>query len=625
MADGEKKSIVRLGHRLRIYMPYGELIPGMAYLGRRLLENTSNNSFVRAGFVENVAIERLLENPVDLGHVVHAARVPLGVAREPRAPHEETSTMSDSTTKSIPAPFRNEPPIDFAVEKNRQAMQEALQRVAAQLGNDYPLVFGGREIETNERFRSLDPSFFDRLVGTVCAANREHVQQAVAAARDALPAWRDAGAATRAMHLRRLAQALRDQLMDVAAWEVFECGKGWREATGDVCEAIDFCEYYATGAEALEQPQGADVPGEENRFEYLPRGVTAVIAPWNFPLAILTGMTAAALATGNAVVMKPSEQSSVIAALLMRLAQQAEFPPGVLNFLPGRGEIVGAGLVEHPDIAMIAFTGSRAVGTAIHVKAAEVSGRGLGYVKRVIAEMGGKNAIVVDNDADLDEAVLGVVRSAFGYQGQKCSACSRVIVLNEVYDTFLQRLTAAARSLHVGPAESPATDVGPVIDEDSFKKIHEYIAVARKESREVLAVNVGRLAEQGYFIGPHIFAEVSPQARIAQEEIFGPVLAVIRAQDLDQALSIANGTEYALTGGVYSRSPKNLDRVRKEFMVGNLYLNRPITGALVGRHPFGGFKMSGIGTKAGGPDYLLQFVLPRTITENTMRRGFAPE
>lgn len=610
MADGEKQSIVKLGHRLRIYMPYGELIPGMAYLVRRLLENTSNNSFVRAGFIENVAVERLLENPNVIGE---------------RSQIEEKSSDMDTTPRNIPAVFHNEPQIDFAVERNRQAMQDALKVILGQLGKDYPLVIGDREIDSNERFRSLDPSYRDRLVGTVHAANREHVELAVAAAREAFPAWRDLGASKRASFLRRLAETFREHLMELAAWEVYECGKGWRESTGDVCEAIDFCEYYASGAEMLEQPQGADVPGEENRFEYVPRGVTAVIAPWNFPLAILTGMTAAALATGNTVVMKPSEQSSVIAAMLMKMAQQVELPPGVLNYLPGRGEIVGAALVEHPEVHVIAFTGSRAVGTAINVKAADVSARRLGYVKRVIAEMGGKNAIIVDNDADLDEAVLGVVKSAFGYQGQKCSACSRAIVMNEVYDAFLQRLTDAARSLHVGSAESAATDVGPVIDEDSFRKIHEYIAIGRKEGREALAIKVGQLAEQGYFVGPHIFADVPSTARIAQEEIFGPVLAVIRANDLDEALAIANSTEYALTGGVYSRSPANLARVRRELIVGNLYLNRPITGALVGRQPFGGFRMSGIGSKAGGPDYLLQFVVPRTITENTMRRGFAPE
>jgi RHH-type proline utilization regulon transcriptional repressor/proline dehydrogenase/delta 1-pyrroline-5-carboxylate dehydrogenase len=308
----------------------------------------------------------------------------------------------------------------------------------------------------------------------------------------------------------------------------------------------------------------------------------------------------------------------------MEIFQELALPAGVLNYLPGDGSVAGAALVEHPDVATIAFTGSRAVGLAINARAAQVSASGLKSVKHVIAEMGGKNAIIVDADADLDEAVLGVVRSAFGYQGQKCSACSRVIVLAGVYDTFLARLVEATRSLTVGPAEDPATSVGPVIDQESFDRIHGYIELGRKTAREVLAIDVGRLADEGFYIGPHIFADVTADSRLAQEEIFGPVLAVLRAENLDAAFGIFNGTDYALTGGIYSRSPANLDRARRELMVGNLYLNRTITGALVGRQPFGGFKMSGIGTKAGGPDYLLQFVLPRTITENTMRRGFAP-
>jgi RHH-type transcriptional regulator, proline utilization regulon repressor / proline dehydrogenase / delta 1-pyrroline-5-carboxylate dehydrogenase len=349
-----------------------------------------------------------------------------------------------------------------------------------------------------------------------------------------------------------------------------------------------------------------------------------VIAPWNFPLAILTGMTAAALATGNTVIMKPAEQSSVVAALLMDIFCELGLPAGVLNYLPGKGEVAGAALVEHPDVALIAFTGSRSVGLAINAKAADVSQHGAPQVKRVIAEMGGKNAIIVDADADLDEAVAGVMKSAFGYQGQKCSACSRAIVLADVYDAFIKRLVEATASLKIGPAEEPATSVGPVIDEESFNRIRRYVEIGKTEGRLVLAVDPGPLAEQGWFIGPHIFADVPPAARLAQEEIFGPVLAVLRAADLTEALRIANGTDYGLTGGIFSRSPASLDRTRREFLVGNLYLNRPITGALVGRQPFGGFKMSGIGSKAGGRDYLLQFVLPRTITEHTVRRGFAP-
>jgi RHH-type proline utilization regulon transcriptional repressor/proline dehydrogenase/delta 1-pyrroline-5-carboxylate dehydrogenase len=417
---------------------------------------------------------------------------------------------------------------------------------------------------------------------------------------------------------------MRDRLFELAAWEVFECGKPWREATADVDEAIDFCEFYADEAIRLQSEHGIDVPGEENRFEYLPRGVVGVIAPWNFPLAILTGMSAAALATGNTVVMKPAEQSAVVAALLMDIFQEIDLPAGVLNYLPGRGEVAGAALVEHPDVSLIAFTGSRAVGLAINATAAEKSKQGAAQVKRVIAEMGGKNAIIVDADADLDEAVVGVMKSAFGYQGQKCSACSRAIVLAEVYDAFLKRLIDATRSLKIGPAEEPATSVGPVIDEESFRRIKSYIGIGKSEGRLVLGVDPGPLVEQGWYIGPHIFADVPPSARIAQEEIFGPVLAVIRAADLTEALRIANGTDYALTGGIFSRSPASLDRARREYLVGNLYLNRAITGALVNRQPFGGFKMSGIGSKAGGRDYLLQFVLPRTITEHTVRRGFAP-
>jgi RHH-type proline utilization regulon transcriptional repressor/proline dehydrogenase/delta 1-pyrroline-5-carboxylate dehydrogenase len=322
--------------------------------------------------------------------------------------------------------------------------------------------------------------------------------------------------------------------------------------------------------------------------------------------------------------MKPAEQSAVVAAQLMNLFREVDLPAGVLNYVPGRGEVAGAALVEHPEVALIAFTGSRAVGLAINAKAAEVSQKGVVNVKRVIAEMGGKNAIIVDADADLDEAVAGVMKSAFGYQGQKCSACSRAIVVGDVYEPFLRRLVEATKSLKIGPADDPATSVGPVIDEESFSRIRRYIGIGQTEGRLALAMDPGPLAEKGWYIGPHIFAEVAPTARIAQEEIFGPVLAVIRVADLDEALKDANGTDYALTGGIFSRSPAALDRARREFLVGNLYLNRPITGALVNRQPFGGFKMSGIGSKAGGRDYLLQFVIPRTITEHTVRRGFAP-
>lgn len=622
MADTEKQTLVDRGHRMRIYMPYGELIPGMAYLVRRLLENTSNESFLRAGFVDNVAPDKLLDNPDEFGRKKGPATDRNSGAKVRTANGD--GAMQPEASHSLKATFRNEPPIDFAVAENRKRMDEALEQVKGRLGRSYPLVIGGKHVTTQQQLVSLDPSRKDRVVGRTASATIQHADVAVAAARAALAVWTALGAERRAKYLRAAAAKLRARFFELAAWEVYECGKEWREATGDVCEAIDFLEYYAAGAIALEQEHGADMPGEENRFKYLPRGVAAVIAPWNFPLAILTGMTAAALATGNTVVAKPAEQSPVVAALLAEIFADIDLPTGVFNYLPGEGAVVGARLVEHPDVALIAFTGSRAVGLAINAKAAETSAAVGKIVKRVIAEMGGKNAIIVDSDADLDEAVLGVAASAFGYQGQKCSACSRAIVLHDVYDTFIERLVEASRSLAVGPAEDPATVVGPVIDHEAFQRIHRYLEIGRQEGREVLAVDVGTLAEQGYFVGPHIFADVKPNARIAQEEIFGPVLAVIRAADLDEAIRIANGTDYALTGGIFSRSPQHLARARRELLVGNLYLNRSITGALVGRQPFGGFKMSGIGSKAGGSEYLLQFVVPRTITENTMRRGFAP-
>ncbi|MEX0978422.1 MAG: bifunctional proline dehydrogenase/L-glutamate gamma-semialdehyde dehydrogenase, partial [Pirellulales bacterium] len=607
MADAEKQALVDLGYRLRIYMPYGELIPGMAYLVRRLLENTSNDSFLRASFAENISAEKLLMNPVD----------------------QKTEGDGRSARAAAPSPFapdfRNEPPADFARAENRLAMRAALEAVGRQFDGEYPLVIDGQEVITPEWTDSLCPSHKATTVGRVASARIDDVNAAVEAARRALADWWKLGASARAEYLRAAAGVMRKRRFELAAWQVHECAKEWREADADVCEAIDFCEYYAAGALHLESPHGVDLPGEENRFEYAPRGVTAVIAPWNFPLAILTGMTTAALATGNTVVMKPAEQSSVMAAKLMEIFREVEMPAGVVNYLPGPGETVGAALVEHPRVATIAFTGSRSVGLAINARAAEVSASGrLKFVKHVIAEMGGKNGIIVDDDADLDEAVLGVVKSAFGYQGQKCSACSRAIVLDAVYDTFLARLVEAARSLKVGPAEDPATSVSAVIDAESFARIHEYIQIGHQTGKAALAVDVGPLAAEGFYVGPHIFSDVPPQGRLAQEEIFGPLLCVHRAADLDEAFRLFNDTDYALTGGIFSRSPEHFERARHEMVVGNLYLNRGITGALVGRQPFGGFRLSGIGTKAGGPDYLLQFVLPRTITENTLRRGFAP-
>jgi RHH-type proline utilization regulon transcriptional repressor/proline dehydrogenase/delta 1-pyrroline-5-carboxylate dehydrogenase len=601
MSDEQAQLFLERDQRVRIYTPFGELIPGMAYLVRRLLENTSNDSFLRQSFTDHLAVERLLMKPS-----AHASRLP---------PVEDPPK----------AGFANEPLLDFTQEVNRRAMATALADVRGQLGQAYPLIIDGKSCDSRTTITSRNPSKTSEVIGRVSAASVDQTSDAIAAARRAFPGWSATPAHTRAEYLELTASELRERRCELAAWIILETGKPWAEADADVAEAIDFCVYYAHEMRRLAAPQQCDFPGEENSYSYRARGVCVAIAPWNFPLAILTGMTAAALVTGNTVIMKPAEQSSVIAAKLMEIFRNVHLPDGVVNFLPGIGEDIGPTLVTHPDVDLIAFTGSQNVGLEINRSAADTS-RSQKNVRRVIAEMGGKNAIIVDDDADLDEAVVGVIRSAFGYAGQKCSACSRVIVLAAAYDQFLQRLVAAAKSLKVGSADDPGTRVGPVIDEDARDRILETIRKVDPESGAslVLAVDPGPLAGQGTYVGPHIFSGVDPSSPLAQNEIFGPVLAVIKARDMDEALRFANGTRYALTGGVYSRSPATLERARREFEVGNLYLNREITGALVQRHPFGGFRMSGIGSKAGGPDYLLQFLVPVNITENTMRRGFAP-
>jgi RHH-type proline utilization regulon transcriptional repressor/proline dehydrogenase/delta 1-pyrroline-5-carboxylate dehydrogenase len=522
------------------------------------------------------------------------------------------------------SPYRVEPLTDFSRAEARQAMDVALALVAPQLGRAYYPIIRGQMASTASTFHSVNPSHCKQIVGQCGRAEQEQAKEAIAAAKTAFPAWRDTEAEKRADYVFRAADVMRRRRLELAAWELYECGKPRREADADVAESIDYCEFYGRDILRLTKPRHRDVPGEENVYFYEPRGVTVVIAPWNFPMAILCGMTTAALVTGNTVIMKPAEQSSVIGAKLMEVFQEVGLPPGVAAYLPGIGEEIGPVLVDHPDVAMIAFTGSRGVGLHINRQAAEMQ-PGQDHVKRVLAEMGGKNAIIVDYDADMDEAVHGVVASAFGYAGQKCSACSRVIVLEAVYDAFVARLIEATRSLKVAPAEDPGCTVGPVIDADAYQRILNTIEKGKNEGRLVYAGDVGALKDEGYFIAPHIFADVSPASSLAQEEIFGPVLVVLRARDLDQSLEIASGTRYALTGGLFSRSPEHIARIKREFRVGNLYINRKITGAIVDRQPFGGFKMSGIGSKAGGPDYLLQFVLPRTITENTLRRGFAPD
>jgi RHH-type proline utilization regulon transcriptional repressor/proline dehydrogenase/delta 1-pyrroline-5-carboxylate dehydrogenase len=624
MADPIKDVLKSLGRRVRIYTPYGQLLPGMAYLVRRLLENTSNDSFLRQGFAEGLSEEQLLKNPANSPQ----SSVMSHQSPEKAMTYNQNGTPSQADDQSLMTNdfprFQNEPLSDFARAENREKMVAALTNVRGQLGRTYPVVIDNVAVSTTAVIDSVNPSKKSELIGRTGKATAKQAEQAIVSAAKAFETWRDTPVGDRAALLRRTADVMRYRRFELSAWIVLETGKPWRESDADVAEAIDFCEYYAREAEKMWPAQDMDVPGEENAYFYEPRGVAAVIAPWNFPLAILCGMTAAAVVTGNTAVMKPAEQSGIVGAKLMECFQQAGAPPGVVNFLPGVGEEVGPVLVNHPEVALIAFTGSLKVALMINEQASRTAG-GQQFVKKVIAEMGGKNAIIVDADADLDEAVKGVVESAFGYGGQKCSAGSRAIVVGAIYDQFLKRLIEATKSLTVGPAESPGSSLGPVIDAESRDRIRNFIDTGKKEAKLAFEYPLGKLADEGFFVGPTVFTEVPETATIAQEEIFGPVLSVMKAKDLDDALRIANGTKYALTGGVFSRSPENIQKVKRRFRVGNLYVNRKCTGALVCRQPFGGFKLSGIGSKAGGPDYLLQFVVPRTITENTLRRGFAPE
>jgi len=605
MAEPVRKGLLNVAKRVRLYAPYGELIPGMAYLVRRLLENTANESFLRQSFAEGAEMDRLLEDPQKIV--------------EEKRKNKTTSHTSSATTRT---PFKNHPLADFTKKEQREAFVQAISEVRQELGRTYPLIINGEEVYTQEKVASVNPANPQEVIGIVSQASREHIDRALEACRESLYEWRQLSGEDRAKFLFRAADYARKNIFKLAAWQVLEVGKQWDQAHADVGEAIDFLEYYAREMIRLSRPRRMGrAPGEINHLLYQGKGIAAVIAPWNFPLAISCGMTSAALVTGNCVIYKPATLSSVVGYTLTSIYQAAGIPKGVFHYVPGKGSEIGDYLVEHPLISVIAFTGSMEVGLRIVERAAKVK-EGQEQVKRVIAEMGGKNAIIIDDDADLDEAVVDVIYSAFGYQGQKCSACSRVIVLEEIYDRFVKRLVEAARSISIGPAEDPHHYMGPVVDENAQKKVLSYIELAKKEGKILLLKD--DIPQQGYFVPLTIVEGITPEHRLAQEEIFGPVLSIMKVKDFDQAIDWANSTRYALTGGVFSRSPRNLQKARERFRVGNLYLNRGITGALVERQPFGGFKMSGVGSKAGGPDYLLQFMDPICITENTMRRGFAP-
>jgi len=616
MAGPIKRALVELGYRVREYCPLGELLPGMAYLVRRLLENTSNEGFLRAKFAENVSAAELLRNPDELIKKDGAARSVACVQDRQRKNDASLDTASGDI-------YENSPLVNFVCKESQDKMRSALREVRSRFGEKYPLVIGGEKVWTDQLTPSLNPSAPTEIVGYAAKAGIPEAERAVKAARAAFRKWSRTPFEERARLVERAAEILERRRFELSALEVFEVAKAWSEADADIREAIDFCRFYAQQMRRLGRPKlTQQVPGEESYHHYWPRGVAFVVAPWNFPIAILCGMTSAALVTGNTVIMKPSEQSIICGAMLMQVFEEAGVPPGVLNFLSGHGSVIGAHLVDHKDVDLIAFTGSREVGLKIW-ESAGVTRPGQRELKRVVCEMGGKNAMIVDSDADLDEAIGYSIYSAFGYQGQKCSALSRLILLEENHDRVLERLIPAAASLRVGDPEEPGIMVGPVIDESAYRRILDYIEIGKSEA--TLAYQAKEVPPHGYFVPPTIFTEVKPDMRIAREEIFGPVLSILKARDLDEALEVANGTDYALTGGFFSRSPANIERVKAQLEAGNVYINRSCTGAIVGRHPFGGFKMSGGGTKAGGEDYLLHFLLPRVVTENITRHGLAPE
>jgi 1-pyrroline-5-carboxylate dehydrogenase len=515
------------------------------------------------------------------------------------------------------SPFRNEPFTDFAQPQNKRRMEEATARVRSALGQTYDLVIGGHREKSPETFNSINPARPAEVIGTHAAASATQVAAAIAAAETAFSTWSRVPVAERVDLLVRAASLIRERHFDFCAWLILEVGKNWGEADADVGECIDFLEFYAREALRLDSATTPiQFPGERNSLRYVPLGVGAVIPPWNFPLAIMAGMTTASIVCGNTVVLKPSPDAPTIAARFLMLLEEAGLPSGVVNLIQG-GPAAGQALVEDPRVRFIAFTGSKKVGLEIHERAARTQ-PGQHFIKRTILEMGGKDAIIVDADGDIDAAVEGVAAAAFGFNGQKCSACSRAIVAAPVYDAFCERLADRVSALATGSPEANAA-TGPVINPAAKKRVLDYIALGKSEGRLLNGGSALDTPDGGFFIAPTVIADIKPDSRLAQEEIFGPVLAVIKAADFDEALAIANDTEYGLTGALYSSSHDKLERARSEFHVGNLYFNRKCTGAMVGAHPFGGFNMSGTDSKAGGPDYLTLFTQAKSIAE---KQGF---
>jgi len=521
--------------------------------------------------------------------------------------------MATADAKVHVTDFTNEPFIDFSNAENRKKMEAALAKVKSEFGQEYPMWIGGKKVVTEKKRKSTNPSRPSEVIGVFQEASKEQASEAVEAANKYFEVWKKVPTQERAKCLFKAAAIVRERKYELNALVCYEVGKTWFEADADVAETIDFCEFYGREMLRLAEPQKlTPMRGERNYMVYIPLGVGAVIPPWNFPMAIMAGLVVASLVTGNTVVVKPASDSPTIAAKFVDILFEAGVPKEAVQFLTGPGGPVGDTLVQHPKTRYIGFTGSKEIGLRI----AELSSKpapGQIWIKRTVLEMGGKDGIVVDEEADVDAAVEGTVQAAFGYQGQKCSACSRVIVSEKVYDTFLNKLVERTKKIQVGPSDDPNNYMGPVISETAMKGILDYIEVGKKEGR--LVAGGRRAAGDGYFLEPTIIADVPPKARLAQEEVFGPVLAVIKAKNFDQAMEIANNTEFGLTGAVYSKNPEKIRRAEEEFHVGNLYLNRKCTGAMVGAHPFGGFNMSGTDSKTGGKDYLLLFLQAKAVAE----------